>query len=224
MTMISERPQAVLFDLDGTLIDSAADLAAAVNDLLAGDGFGPLGVAQVRSMIGDGIRKLVERAYAACGERLSATALDARHVGMMRSYRRHLTTLTTLMPGVLEVVPALRREGTRLAVITNKPEAFSQQILEHFDLWPSIDLVVGGDSSLPRKPAPDMLLYALTRFGVAPGQAIMVGDGPADIAAAKAAGVPSVAVEGGYTSVPASELGADRVISSLAELAEGIAT
>jgi phosphoglycolate phosphatase len=216
-------PRAVLFDLDGTLIDSAADIAAAANALLALDGLGPLDVAEVRAMVGNGVRKLVERAYAACGKPVEGAMLDARHAKMMDIYRHHLTNHTTLMPGAREAVQACRGYGARIAVITNKPEGFSREILAHFGLTPSIDLIVGGDTGPARKPAPDMLLYALAQLGVAPGDALMVGDGSADIEAARAAGVPSVAVEGGYSNVPASELGAARAIASLAELPGAIA-
>lgn len=215
-------PKAVLFDLDGTLIDSAADLAAAANELLARDGLGPLKVAQVRGMVGDGIRKLVERAYVACGEHLSPEVLDMRHAAMMQVYGRHLTNLTTLMPGARDILPILRWKGVRTAVVTNKPEAFSRTILDHFGLMAVTDLVIGGDCGLPRKPAPDMLLHAAEIFGLMPPEVLMVGDGPADIAAAKAAGMPSAAVAGGYTPVPAAELGADRVLATLADLGKSL--
>ncbi len=209
---------AILFDLDGTLIDSAPDIAAAANELLAEGGLGPLSLVEVRGMIGNGIRKLVERAYAACGEPLSAEALDARHARMMEIYAHHLTNLTTLMPGAAEALATVRDAGAKIAVITNKPEAFSRAILAHFGLMRVVDLVIGGDTGPARKPAPDMLLHALVQFGVAPNSALMVGDGPADIDAARAASVRSIAVSGGYTPVPAEALGADLHIATLADL------
>lgn len=216
-------PEAILFDLDGTLIDSAPDIAVAANELLAEGRLGPLTVGQVRAMVGNGISKLVERAYAACGEPLAGEALDARHARMMAIYAFHLTNLTTLMPGAAEVIPAVRETGAKIAVITNKPEAFSRAILAHFALAPFIDLVVGGDTGPARKPAPDMLLHAITLFGVEPRRALMIGDGPADIDAARDAKVRSLAVSGGYTAVPAEALGADLHIESLADLPAAIA-
>ena len=216
-------PEAILFDLDGTLIDSAPDIAAAANELLAEDRLGPLTVAQVRGMIGNGIRKLVKRAYAACGEPIAGEALDLRHARMMEIYAFHLTNLTTLMPGAAEALAAFHEAGAKIAVITNKPEAFSRAILAHFGLAPFIDLVVGGDTGPARKPAPDMLLHAIALFGIEPQRALMIGDGPADIDAARAANVRSVAVSGGYTAVPAEAPGADLHIETLADLSEAVA-
>ncbi len=216
-------PQAVLFDLDGTLIDSAPDIAAAANELLAEDRLGPLSVAQVRAMVGNGIRKLVERAYVACGEPLAGEALDARHARMMEIYAGHLTNLTTPMPGAAEALTACDEAGAKIAVITNKPEGFSRAILAHFGFAPIIDLVVGGDTGPARKPAPDMLLHAIAWFGIEPARALMIGDGPADIDAARAANVRSVAVSGGYTAVPAEALGADLHIETLADLPKAVA-
>jgi phosphoglycolate phosphatase len=216
-------PEAILFDLDGTLIDSAPDIAAAANELLSEDTLGPLTVAQVRAMVGSGVRKLVERAYAACGEPLAGEALDARHARMMEIYAFHLTKLTTLMPCAAEALAACDEAGAKIAVITNKPEVFSRAILAHFGLEPFIDLVVGGDTGPARKPAPDMLLHAIARFGIEPERALMIGDGPADIDAARAANIRSVAVSGGYTAVPVEALGADLHIETLAELSKAIA-
>jgi phosphoglycolate phosphatase len=213
----------VLFDLDGTLIDSAADIAAAINEVLAMDRLGPLPVPEVRSMVGNGIRKLVERAYTACGTPLDEARLDARHATMMEVYGHHLTNLTTLMPGAAQAVESCAAAGMRLAVITNKPEGFSREILAHFNLLPPIDLVVGGDSGPARKPAPDMLMHACAAFGISPSDAVMIGDGPADIEAARAVPMRSLAVRGGYTPVPAEQLGADGWIEDLTRLGEAMA-
>lgn len=216
-------PKAVLFDLDGTLVDSAPDIAAAANELLARDGLGPLSVTEVRTMVGHGVRKLVERAYAACGAPVTDTALEQRHAGMMDIYAGHLTNLTTLMPGAMDALSALNGAGAKVAVVTNKPEAFSWAILVHYGLAPFADIVVGGDTGPARKPAPDMLLHALAQFRLEPGDALMVGDGPADIDAARAADIRSVAVFGGYTNVAYDALEADIHIGSLNELTAAIA-
>ena len=215
-------PQVILFDLDGTLIDSAPDIAAAVNRLLAEDGHASLTLDEVRSMIGNGVKKLVERAYAARGITLEGAALEETTNRMMAIYGDHLTVETVLMPGAGEILAAYHKARVKLGVVTNKPEAFTRTILEHFGLSEIVDVVVGGDTGPERKPAPDMLNHALAQTGFTASRALMVGDSPADIGAAKAAFMASVAVRGGYTNVPVEELGADIVIDSLSELPAAI--
>jgi phosphoglycolate phosphatase len=216
-------PGLVLLDLDGTLIDSVGDLHACINRVLGESGLAPLALPAVRAMIGNGVRKLVERAYAASGHALDEAALDARTERMLAIYGDHLTDHTTLMPGVELAVSALVARGIALGVVTNKPLAPTTAILGHFDLNGAMAVVIGGDSGVPRKPAADMLLLALERTGHAVRDAVMVGDSPADIDAARAAGMASVAVHGGYTTIAAERLGADRVIDSLADLPQVLA-
>jgi phosphoglycolate phosphatase len=220
--MAAQWPRAVLFDLDGTLIDSAPDLAAAVNELLARSGRGPLTLAQVTSMIGNGVEKLVERAIAASGEALGPEALKREQTAMIGIYAKHLTGLTVLMPGVLEALGALHGDGIPLGLVTNKPQRFIETVLDHFGLSPLFSVVIGGDAGVPKKPAPDMLLAAAEQFGVVPGDAVMVGDSAADADSARAAGIASVIVHGGYTNVPAERLGADIVIDDMTGLAAAL--
>src|SRR4051812_15070573 len=141
-------PRAVLFDLDGTLIDSAPDIAAAANELLGRHGLGPLTLDQVVSMIGNGTRKLTERAFAATSGPLSPDALDERYAEMLEIYGRHLTGVTTLLPGAAELVAELRRQGARLGIVTNKPQRFIETILEHFGLAGDFDVVIGSDAGV----------------------------------------------------------------------------
>ena len=213
-----KRPRAVLFDLDGTLIDSAPDLAASVNIVLGLHGFVPLALPAVIAMIGNGIRKLVERAFAASGVALSLAELDAAYDEMMAVYGGHLTVATTLNDGARDTMVALAGAGIALGVVTNKPQRLTETILDHFHLSDLVGAVVGGDAGFERKPAPDMLEAALARLGVAKGGSIMVGDSRADVESAKAAGIPAVVVRGGYTTVLADDLGADRVIDRLPDL------
>ncbi len=215
-------PQVILFDLDGTLIDSAPDIAVATNILLAGHGHPPLTLAEVRSMIGNGIAKLVERAFAARGEMLEGEGMHKRADAMMAIYANHLTTETRLMPGAAEMVAAYHKARVRIGVVTNKPEGFTRTILAHFGLDAVVDVVVGGDTGPARKPAPDMLLHALEQVGFTASRALMVGDSPADIDAAKAANMASVAVHGGYTNVPADKLGATIIVDTLSDLPQAI--
>ena len=212
------RPKVVLFDLDGTLVNSAPDIAAAVNELLAAEGLAPHSLPAVRGMIGHGLEKLVERAFAAHGAGLDEKTMRGRHAAMTDIYARHLTNLTVLRPGAREAVVAANRSGARSGVVTNKPEGFSRTILAHFDLLAAVRDVIGGDSGYPKKPAPDMLLAACERLGATPEGTILVGDSRADLASARAAGMACVLVRGGYSDGAVDALGADLVIDDLAAL------
>lgn len=211
-------PKAILFDLDGTLVDSAPDIAAAVNELLAGRDLPPLRLDQVKSMIGGGIRKLVERAFAASGTPLLGTALDEANRVMAPIYRRHLTGRTRLMPGVREVLTHLHLSGIAMAVVTNKPQLAAREILLHFRLTEYLGAIVGGDAVTSLKPAPDALLLALDLLQVEPRDTLMVGDSSADVAAARAAGMAVILLRGGYSQIPVEELCADLVCDSLFDL------
>jgi phosphoglycolate phosphatase len=192
-------PRAVMFDLDGTLIDSVPDITLSVNELLASEQLPALEEAQVRRMVGHGIPALVRKAYKAQGVALDGASLESRTDAMMDIYPRHLTGRTTLMPGVREMVAFFVAGGARLALVTNKPQAAAHTILGHFGLSDSFSVVIGdADHQLRRKPQPDMLLAALGRLGVEAANAIMVGDSTIDIAAARAAHVRSVVVRCGY--------------------------
>jgi phosphoglycolate phosphatase len=211
-------PRAVLFDLDGTLIDSAPDIAAAVNELLGRHGLGPLTLDQVVSMIGNGTRKLTERAFAATAGPLSPEELDRHYAEMLEIYGRHLTGVTTLLPGAAELVAVLRQQGARLGIVTNKPQRFIETILDHFGLAGDFDVVIGSDAGVTPKPAPDMLLAAMEKLAADPRDTVMVGDSASDVDSARAAGVASVLRRGGYTHTPAEKLGADVVVDRLDEL------
>ena len=217
-------PGAVLFDLDGTLIDSAGDLRATINILLAEDGFGPLPLDAIKAMIGHGLRKLVERAYEAVGRPLGPDDLDRKYQAASAIYDGHLAVHTVLMPGARDALDALARAGVPMAVVTNKPQAPTEAILAHFGIASLFGAVVGGDAGYAAKPAPDILLGAATHLGIDPGAALMVGDSPADAQSGRSAGMALIMVEGGYSSAKLGTLGADAVIDTLADLAEAIET
>lgn len=210
----------MLFDLDGTLIDSVPDITMAVAELMEVEGLPAFTEDAVRRMVGHGVAKLVERAFAVRGINLDEDGLRAKTELMMTIYPRHLVGRTVLMEGANEALTFLARSGSALAVVTNKPQAATEAILEHFGLARHFALVVGdsGHGGLARKPAPDMLQFALSELGVAPADAIMVGDSSADILSAAAAGVFSVAVRGGYAAEPIESHGPRLVIDSLADL------
>jgi phosphoglycolate phosphatase len=215
-------PRAILFDLDGTLIDSAPDLATSVNIVLAAEGLGPITVEAVRDMIGNGIRKLVQRAFAAYDVVLQPNELDLHEAAMIAIYNDNLSAETILYPAVPTALADVRARGIRMGVVTNKPIAATRAILSHFGILDIFGAVIGGDENIPRKPAPDPLWAALQRMGATPEQSVMVGDSAADVAAARAAGSAVIIVEGGYSRVPVTELGADLTIASLSDLGDAL--
>ena len=215
--------QVLLCDLDGTLIDSAPDLAAAVGELLARQGRPPLTVETIETMIGDGVPKLIERAFAATGGTPPAEELAALVSRYMPLYESRMTELTRPYPGAIEALHALKQAGWRLAVCTNKPERPSRAILAALGFEGLFEAVAGGDSFPVKKPDPGHLLGLLGEMGAAPASAVMLGDSENDVLAAQRAGLPAIAVAHGYGRVPARELGADLVIEAFSELPGALA-
>lgn len=209
-------PSLIVFDLDGTLIDSAADLAAAINAMLADFGRAPLSVPEVRRMIGDGVAMLVTRALAArhC-ER--ADAGEAARI-FMRHYEADATSLTTAFPGAASALQALRAAGIPLALCTNKPARITAAILDRLGLAEYFARVIGGDSLPFRKPDPRVLLALLEVFAAGPESALLVGDSEVDAATAHAAGVPFVLMKHGYRRGPAEEISCIAALENFAEL------
>jgi phosphoglycolate phosphatase len=216
--------KAVVFDLDGTLVDSAADLKTAINKLLSEEGRRALALDEVAEMIGDGAMKLVERAFRATGGRDEAESPERLTARFLAFYAGHATDLTRPYPGVPETLALLREQQWALGICTNKPEQATREVLRGLDLDRYFGAVVGGDSIAGvRKPDPRLLLAAIERLGAAPAEAVMVGDNANDVQSARAARVPVIVRAGGYTRVPAPDLGADAVIAAFAELPAALA-
>jgi phosphoglycolate phosphatase len=214
MSPASRSPAFILFDLDGTLVDSAPDLIGALDDLLDAHGRAPVGLAAGRTMIGEGAARLVERGFAARGG--LSRALDDLVPDFVARYEARLTRETRPYPGVAETLDTLVRRGLTLGLCTNKPDRATARILDALDLSRYFGSVVGGDGV--RKPAPDPVLRCLSGLGGTPGAALFVGDSPVDHAAARAAGLPVALVSFGYTPIPAREIGADHVIDRMTDL------
>jgi len=190
------RYRHVLFDLDGTLVDSLADIANAVNFARAAVGYEPLSLPAVRGFVGDGMTKLLERAIPEPAHRPQATTCFKEH------YAAHLADCTRPYAGMIEALDALTARGLRCAVITNKPHAFAVPILDKLGLTRFFPVVLGGDSTRTQKPSAEPFRVALEGLGAAPGdfsETLMVGDGHNDIKGARAAGVTSCAVLWGFT-------------------------
>ena len=211
--------KAVLFDLDGTLIDSAPDLHVAANNLLSEENRSTITLEQTTSMIGDGVPKIVERAFAATGYTMEDGELDSLVKRYLEFYEPHAADLTSPFPGCVECLKRLRHKGYELAVCTNKPFIATQKILGSLDLANSISAVIGGDT-LPgiKKPDPRHLLAALDIMKITPKNAIMIGDHANDVTAARAAGMPVIVCRFGYTNGPAENLEGDLVIDHFDEL------
>jgi phosphoglycolate phosphatase len=215
------KQKALVFDLDGTLVDSLDDLAAALAAMLGEIGAPALPRDKVRGMIGDGTRALVARALAASN--LPATLLDERHARFLALYEAAPAALSLPYPGVVETLHAFREEGRRLAVCTNKPQRATLAVLRGTGLDGFFATVVGGDVLAAKKPDPAHLLAALAGIGATPRDAIMVGDNEHDFAMAKAAGVPVILVRYGYHRVPLATLAADIQIDAFAALPPAVA-
>jgi phosphoglycolate phosphatase len=186
--------RAVVFDLDGTLIDSDPDIRAAVNRVLATEGLAPLSTQEVRSMIGDGAKALVERAFAARGQVASVAHVAA----FVADYEVNAVVETAPYPGIVEALQALKDAGHPLGVCTNKPVVAARNVLAVLGLDQYFHVVMGGDSTPYRKPNPNHLAAVLQALGATPERAVMVGDHANDINAADGLGVPSVFVSWGY--------------------------
>jgi phosphoglycolate phosphatase len=174
----------VVFDLDGTLIDSKRDLAESANEMLALYGAQPLAEGDVAAMVGDGARQLVARALEAAAVRADVSAALER---FLRIYSSRLFVHTRLYEGVADAVATLEPLAA-LAVLTNKPEVLTKQLLDGFELSSAFRWVVGGDSGFPRKPDAAGLRFLLEQAGVGPARCLMVGDSMVDLETARGAG------------------------------------
>jgi len=218
-------PKAIVWDLDGTLIDSAPDLAHALNTLLRENERAGLEEYLIRSMIGDGIGKLIERGFRATGIVLSESQLQSLIPRFVLIYSRCATNETCLYPDTESVLQHFCRSGVRLGVCTNKPEKISRQILSAFGIADYFEIVVGGDSTTRKKPDPLPLQACLEKLAAAPNDCILIGDSDIDVATARAAELPVGIVSFGYSRQSVSTLGADLLIdrySSLPGLIAGL--
>jgi len=201
----------IIFDLDGTLVDTSEDITSALNHAVTPFGIKGLSVEDVKKIVGEGITRLIEKIL---GEGKAASRDEALR-RFLDYYSAHLTDCSRPYPHVAEVLRRL--EGFKKAVISNKRESLSRKLLENLGLLKYLDLVVGSDTSPEKKPSPVPVLYVLEKLGVVPDEAVIVGDSNYDIEAGKGAGVRTVAVTYGYRPVELLR-DADYMIDNLEEL------
>ncbi len=208
----------VVFDLDGTIADTAPDLIDAANAALIAGGFAAPPADAIRKAVGFGAVAMLESGLAAGGHKVDAERVRQLAAALIAHYEENIAAKTRLFPGFAEVAASLRLEGAKLALCTNKKQQLTLKLLEALGIAGLFDAVTCGDSFPFRKPDPRHVESAVCLAGGNLSAAVMVGDSEPDIAAARAAGIPSIAVSFGYASVPASELGAGAVMNSFEEL------
>lgn len=218
--MTQHRFEIVGFDLDGTLLDTSGDLGVALNHALATIGRDPVPQAAVMNLIGGGSGLMLRRALAMTGGEDGVEFEPLRQV-LLAHYSANIANHTRLYPGGAEMLDRLDNQGVRIAVVTNKPEVMAVKLFEELGLLHRFACVIGGQAGFPLKPAPESLHAMVERCGGGP--AAFVGDTTFDTRAARAAGLPSVAVSFGFCDAPVQELGADAVIDHFDALIPALA-
>lgn len=212
----------IVFDLDGTLIDTAPDLIDTLNFTLTEHRLPPVPYQDARPLIGGGARGMIERALIMEGRAASTADVDALYTPFVAHYAAHIADRSRPFPQAEATLDHLAREGHRLAVCTNKLEWLSKRLLDTLRMADRFAVICGQDTFGVQKPDPHIFRQTVVRAGGDPERAIMVGDSVTDIRTARAANVPIVAVDFGYTDVPIATLQPDRVISSFAELPRAV--
>lgn len=215
--------KAILFDLDGTLIDSVPDLAAALDASLAQLNYPSAGLERTRSWVGNGARKLIQRALSFALEvpesAVSNELIDRLQSVFFDHYGQKTCDHTVVYPGVMAALSAWHKQGVKMACVTNKPARFSRPILTHFAMDEFMPVLVGGDTLAVRKPDPAPLLLACEQLGVATENVVMVGDSVNDVQAARAAGMPVACVSYGYNhGAPIASASPDLLVDAFSML------
>ncbi|MEO1018201.1 MAG: HAD-IA family hydrolase [Pseudomonadota bacterium] len=218
------RFEAIVFDLDGTLVETAPDLQAILADVLAEIDLQAPSVDTTRPLIGRGARRLVEASLEHADHPIDPLLLDRLHRRFMEIYNAKPCRLSTPYDGVADVLEVFAGEGRLMGVCTNKPQKPSDALLEALDLARYFGSIIGADALPVRKPDPAHLLAVIDALGASRESAVMIGDSATDLNTARALGVPCVLVSFGYTEISAHELGSDRVIDHFSMLPQTLAT
>jgi phosphoglycolate phosphatase len=212
----------VVFDLDGTLIDTAPDLIETLNVVFARDGLPPVEYAAARDMIGGGARRMIEMALKLEGRTLADGVVDRMFADFIEYYAAHIADRSQPFPGLDAALDRLAASGCRFAVCTNKLEGLSRLLLEALGLTRRFVAICGQDTFGIQKPDPEILRRTIQAAGGEMQRSVLVGDSGTDIATARNAGIPVVAVDFGYSETPIRELRPDRLISHFDELADAV--
>jgi phosphoglycolate phosphatase len=212
----------IVFDLDGTLVDTAPDLIDTLNHILTRHDVPAVGFDQARGMIGAGVKPLLQRALASKGLAFPPDRIERLFEEYLALYAAHIADRSRPFPGLEAALDRLTAAGCRLAVCTNKLEWLSVLLLDRLGMAARFAAICGQDTFAMRKPDPEMLRLTIARAGGDPSRAVMVGDSITDVATARAAAVPVVAVDFGYTEIPPHEFGADRLISHFDHLVPAV--
>lgn len=212
-------PLTVVFDLDGTLVDTAPDLIETLNVVFAREQLPFLDYAEARNLIGGGARRMVEAGLKLHGHPAGNGDVERMFRAFVEHYSAHVADRSQVFPGLDRALDALQAQDCRFAVCTNKLEGLSRQLLEALGLTHRFDAICGQDTFRIQKPDPEILIRTIEAANGDPRRAVMVGDSGTDIATARAAGVPIVAVDFGYSEIPIAELAPDRLISHFDQLA-----
>ncbi|WP_315833136.1 HAD family hydrolase [Bradyrhizobium prioriisuperbiae] len=212
----------IVFDLDGTLVDTAPDLIGALNFILDREGLAPLPFAAARKMIGAGARRLLERGLEAEGRSLGPDDLDRLTRDFIAYYADHIADLSRPFDGLTDALDELAARGAKFAVCTNKLEWLSKRLLDQLELSPRFAAICGADTFGVSKPDPVILRQTVARAGGSLASTIMVGDAGTDIGVARRAGVPVIGVTFGYTETPIEELKPDIIISHMRDLPKAV--
>jgi phosphoglycolate phosphatase len=211
-------PRTVVFDLDGTLVDTAPDLISALNHVLDREGMPPVPLHAARNMIGAGARKLIERGLELEGRAASVEEITRLTKDFIDYYAAHIADASRPFDGLEDALDELQAQGFRFAVCTNKLEWLSKRLLDALGLSPRFSAICGADTFGVSKPDPAILQQTVARAGAKLSGAIMVGDAGPDVGVARRAGIPVIGVEFGYTDVPIAELKPDRLIGHFSDL------
>ncbi|HLI99163.1 MAG TPA: HAD-IA family hydrolase [Bradyrhizobium sp.] len=212
----------IVFDLDGTLVDTAPDLIGALNFILDREGLAPVPLDSARNMIGAGARKLIERGLELEGRAVSLPELSRLTNDFIAYYAEHIADASKPFDGLEHALDGLAARGYRLAVCTNKLEWLSKRLLDRLKLSSRFAAICGADTFGVSKPDPAILRQTVARAGGTMASSVMVGDAGPDIGVARRAGIPVIGVAFGYTEVPMAELKPDRLIQHMRELGEAI--